>query len=418
MGSKLRVRPLGAAVLFMALVGGMLTQASTAGAAGGLTASAPGITSKTITVGLITEESGSGASGAYGIPASFKARIDLQNAEGGVDGRKIKVIVEDDQTSPSANLTAAQALVAKGVFAINDNSAQAYGGTSYLQQQGIPTVGGGYDAFEWTTASNTALFSTSYGVFAGTTQPRYTINPALIKKAGGHNFAVLGYSISPSSSGAAANAAISLKQVGFKVGYLNTSLPFGTVNVTATALQMKAAGVDSMDALIDGNTELALITAGAQAGIKWKYVVLATGYGSQWLTNPTAVAESQKLYFGVLQTPVELHTPATIQEQAAFKKYAGFTGVPDFGWSEGWESAGLMIKGLQVAGKNPTRQSFITNLRKVTSWNDDGLLASPINFEHTSSPPKQECGYTTQLIGHKFVPTSTAPVCTKLVPGT
>ena len=414
----MRLRPVGAAVLFFGLVFGMVTVTTSAGAAGGLTASAPGVTPKTITVGLITEESGSGASGAYGIPQSFKARIDLQNAEGGVDGRKLQVVVEDDQSQSSDNGTAAAALVAKGVFAIDDNSAFAYGAASPLQQQGIPVVGGGYDAFEWTTASYTNMFSTAYGVFGGTQQPRYTISPTLLKKAGATNFAVLGYSISPSSSGAAANEAVSLKQAGFKVGYLDTSLPFGTVNVTATALQMKAAGVDSMVAEIDGNTELALITAGEQAGIKWKYVVLATGYGSQWLTNPTAVADSQKLYFGVLQTPVELHTPATIQQQAAFKKYAGFTGVPDFGWSEGWESAGLLIEGLQVAGKNPTRQSFITNLRKVTSWNDSGLLAEPINFEHTTSPGTKLCGYTVQLVGKKFVPTSTKPVCTNLVPGT
>ncbi len=89
--------------MLLALVFGVVTQTSSAGAASGLTASAPGVTPTTITVGLITEESGSGASGAFGIPESFKARIDLQNAEGGVDGRKIKVITEDDQSQPSDN---------------------------------------------------------------------------------------------------------------------------------------------------------------------------------------------------------------------------------------------------------------------------------------------------------------------------
>jgi branched-chain amino acid transport system substrate-binding protein len=404
--------------VLLALVFGVVTQTSSAGAASGLKASAPGITPTTITVGLVTSLTGSDASGSAGILQSFKARIDLQNAEGGVDGRKINVVTEDDESQSSDNATAAAAELSKGVFAIDDNSAFTYGAATALQQQGIPVVGGGYDAFEWTEATYTNMFSTSYGVFGGTQQPRYTVNPTLLKKAGAKKFAVLGYSISPSSAGAAANEAISLKQAGFQVPYLDTSLPFGTVNVTATALAMKAAGVDSMVAEIDGNTELALITAGEQTGIKWKYVVLATGYGSQWLSNPTAVADSQKLYFGVLQTPVELHTPGTIAEQGAFKKYAGFTGVPDFGWSEGWESAGLLIEGLQVAGKNPTRQSFITNLRKVTSWNDNGLLSVPINFEHTTTPAKTLCGWTTQLVGHNFVPTSTVPACTKLVPGT
>jgi branched-chain amino acid transport system substrate-binding protein len=351
-----------------------------------------------------------------GIPDSFKARIDLQNSEGGVNGRKIKFITEDDQSSPSSAATAAAAEVAKGVFAIDYNSPFAYGAATSLNTAGIPVIGSGYDGPEWSESNYTNMFSTEYGVF--TNPPRYTVNPTLIKKAGGTNFAVLGYSISPSSSVAATNAAISLKAAGFTVGYLNNSLPFGTVNVTAVALQMKAAGVNSMEAEIDGNTELALITAGEQAGIKWKYVVLATGYGSEWLSNSQAVASSQGLYFGILQVPPELKTPATLQEQAAFKKYAGFTGLPDFGWSVGWESAGLLIEGLQVAGKNPTRQSFITNLRKVTSWNDNGLLATPVDFKTFTKPAPKQCGYTEQLLGHKFVPTSKTPVCSTLVPGT
>jgi branched-chain amino acid transport system substrate-binding protein len=394
-----------------------MIQTASAGAASGLKASAPGITPSTIKLGLITSYTGSDASNSVpGIPGAFKARIDLQNAEGGVDGRKLTFITEDDQSSPSTAATAAAAEVEKGVFAIDYNSPFAYGAAQYLQQQDIPVVGGGYDGPEWTEASYRNMFSTSSAVF--TNPPRYQVNPTLIKKAGGTNFAVLGYSISPSSSVAATNAAISLKGAGFTVGYLNNSLPFGTVNVTAVALQMKQAGVNSMEAEIDGNTELALITAGEQAGIKWKYVVLATGYGSEWLSNSQAVASSQGLYFGILQVPPELKTPATLQEQAAFKKYASFTGLPDFGWSEGWESASLMIEGLQVAGKNPTRASFIDNLRKVTSWNDNGLLAAPTNFKDYTTPAPNECGYTEQLVGHKFVPTSTKPVCSALVPGT
>ncbi len=379
--------------------------------------SAPGVTPHSIKVGLITSLTGSDASNSNpGIPNGFKARIDLQNAQGGVYGRKIEYIVEDDQSSPGQAQTAAAAEVTKGVFAIDYNSPFAFGAAQYLQQQGVPVVGGGYDGPEWTSTNYRNMFSTVPAVFAN--PPRYKTNTTLLKKAGARRFAVIGYGISPSSSQAAANAAISLKQAGFQVPYLNTSLPFGTVNVTAVALQMKAANVDSMEAEIDGNTELALVTAGEQTGIKWRYVVLATGYGQAWLDNPQAVASSQRLYFGVLQTPVELHTPATIAEQAAFKKYTGFTGLPDFGWTEGWESAGLLIKGLQVAGKNPTRASFIDNLRKVTSWNDDGLLAAPTNFARWTSPPPEQCGYTEQLIGHRFFPTSTKPLCAALVRGT
>ena len=188
-----------------------MIQTTSAGAASGLKASAPGITPTTIKVGLITSYTGSDASNSVpGIPGAFKARIDLQNAEGGVDGRKITFITEDDQSSPSTAATAAAAEVEKGVFAIDYNSPFAYGAAQYLQQQNIPVVGGGYDGPEWTESSYRNMFSTSSAVF--TNPPRYKVTPTLIKKAGGTNFAVLGYSISPSSSVAATNASISSKQ--------------------------------------------------------------------------------------------------------------------------------------------------------------------------------------------------------------
>jgi branched-chain amino acid transport system substrate-binding protein len=379
------------------------------------TASAPGVTATSVKVGLITEETGPAASQAMpGIPAGFKARIDMQNDNGGVYGRKITFIVEDDATSPAGNATAAGVELARGVFAVDDNSALAFGAAKTLQSKGVPVVGGGYDGPEWTQDPN--MFSTSYSQFAK--EPRYAVDPTLLKKAGANRFAVIGYAISPSSSLAAKYESLSLQQAGFSVPYLNTSLPFGTVNTTAIALQMKQENVDSISAPIDANTELALVNSGIQAGIKWRYVSLATGYGQEWLDNPQAVASTQGAYFGALQVPVELHTPATIAEQAAFKKYANFSGVPSFDWSEGWTSADLLIKGLEAAGQNPTRASFIANLRQVTSYDAGGLLSTPVNFAAYQTPPPRQCGYAVQLVGHNFVPTSSTPTCTDLVPGT
>jgi branched-chain amino acid transport system substrate-binding protein len=395
--------------------GGGTTGAVGGAAAGKNTVSAPGVTSTTVKVGLITEETGVASSEAMpGIPAGFKARIAMQNANGGVNGRKITFIIEDDTSSPAGNATAAGVELARGVFAVDDNSALAFGGARTFQSQGVPVVGGGYDGPEWSQDSN--MFSTSYSQFAK--EPRYTVDPTLLRKAGANRFAVIGYGISPSSSLAAKYTSLSLQQAGFAVPYLNTSLPFGTVNTTAVALQMKQENVDSISAPIDANTELAIVNSGIQAGIKWRYVSLATGYGQEWLDNPQAVASTQNAYFGALQVPVELHTPATIAEQAAFQKYGGFSGIPSFDWTEGWTTADLLIKGLQAAGQNLTRESFIANLRKVTSYDAGGLLATPVNFEQYQTPPQHECGYAVQLVGHKFVPTSTTPTCTNLVPGT
>ena len=104
-------------------------------------------------------------------------------------------------------------------------------------------------------------------------------------------------------------------------------------------------------------------------------------------------------------------------EQAAFAKYEGFTGIPDFGWTEGYASADLLIKGLEVAGQNPTRASFIDNLRKVTSYNVEGLASNTVNFSNVQAIPNQTCSYYVQLKGKQFnVQNNNKPVCGTLLP--
>ena len=72
-------------------------------------------------------------------------------------------------------------------------------------------------------------------------------------------------------------------------------------------------------------------------------------------------------------------TPATKAFQSALDKYAHYTGVPDFTWYEGWGGADLMIKGLELSGKNPTQSAFIADLHKVTDSSTNGLFG-PVSF--------------------------------------
>src|ERR1700736_492849 len=90
--------------------------------------------------------------------------------------------------------------------------------------------------------------------------------------------------------------------------------------------------------------------------------------------------------------------------QAAFAKYANFTGVPGFDWYQGWLSADLMIKGLQVGGVNPTRTSFIDGLRKVTDYDAGGLLPNKSDFSLAAfgTTPATLCGYYMVLKGNAF----------------
>jgi hypothetical protein len=62
-----------------------------------------------------------------------------------------------------------------------------------------------------------------------------------------------------------------------------------------------------------------------------------------------------------------------------------------------------MIKGLEVSGKNPTRQLFITNLSKVTNYTDAGLSPYPVSFNHFGTSEKTYCSYYVHVVGKAFV---------------
>jgi branched-chain amino acid transport system substrate-binding protein len=366
-------------------------------------AAGPGVTSNSITVGLITSLTGPAAQQYTGIVASAQARIDLQNAKGGVHGRKIHLIVEDDGTNPATNQTASQALIAKGVFGVIEQSAVTFGGSKVLQQAGVPVVGGAYDGPEWGQQPNTNMFSLRGSLDAHA--PANTVTASFIKAHGGKVVGSLGYSISPSSISSATGFMYASEKLGLQKGYINTTLPFGSIAVTPLALQIRAAHVDSLYLPLDQNTNFAILTALRQAGVTLKVAVSATGYGQALLDDTSVLPDAQGTYFPAVGQPVELNTPATKAFQAALAKYAHYTGVPGFDWYEGWASTDLMIEGLELAGKNPTQSAFITNLHKVTHYSANGLL-NPVSMslKYFGKDQPSTCGWEVQLRGSKFVP--------------
>src|SRR6266498_3251674 len=123
--------------LIAATVAG-LTLGALAVPGGAQSGSTPGVTAKTVKIGHIFSETGPAASVSSLSGKAFQARIDRQNAQGGVNGRKIEVETVDDATS-AANLTAAKDLVQnRNVFAVVNESAVGFLSYRYLEDAGVP----------------------------------------------------------------------------------------------------------------------------------------------------------------------------------------------------------------------------------------------------------------------------------------
>ena len=74
-----------------------------------------------IKIALITSETGEAASEFVTSPQGFLARVDQQNAEGGIDGHKIIPLVFNDQGSLTTVVTAVQQAISEGAIGlVND----------------------------------------------------------------------------------------------------------------------------------------------------------------------------------------------------------------------------------------------------------------------------------------------------------
>jgi branched-chain amino acid transport system substrate-binding protein len=381
---------------------------ATTGATTGATSSgSSGSATSAIKIGFITDATGSASSTWSTSEIGAKARFQAQNQQGGVDGHPIDVITADGMSTPAGNGTAMEYLISQGVFGIIDNSSFAFGGAHSAQVAGIPVTGPGIDGPEWGTQPYTNMFATLGGQNPQHPEVQADIPAtALFHYLGIKNVGALAYGISPSSVASVKDLKTDLDTVSIPMGYENLSLAFGTSDVTPEVLALKSAGVDMVVCSCVQSTVLAMISGLKQAGDNANSLSLSSA-DSTLFQDPTATASAQGLYFSAVFPPFGTNNAATTtfaNELKAVDPGYQIGSYPSLGPVAAYESADLMIKGLEAAGSNPTRSGFISSLTKVTGYTDAGLSPYPVSFNHFGTSEKTYCSYYVKVVGKGFVP--------------
>jgi branched-chain amino acid transport system substrate-binding protein len=387
--------------------------------AGAAAASDPGVTAKEIKLGYISPETGAAASISKNGIKGFEARIKAQNAAGGCNGRKITYVTKDDG-SGAGNLTAAKDLVEnEGVFAVVEQSPFAFLAYRYLQDNGVPMIGAGTDGTYYQQKGNENILSSGgNGVLFG--DVIYDTVAKAMKEAGAKKVAALAYGAA-SSSVASAKAFMNyaVPGVGLDPVYTNTAIDFGTPDVSPSVLGIKNAGADAVYLPMAAATNIAVVQGLQQNGVDMKASLLATGYGQDFLDSPAAKDFPESAFFLTAYRPVEVPNAAIKKFRADLKKYADFTGVPDFGVYNGYILADLLIKGCENAGKNLTRQGLVDGVHAVGTYDQAGLGCEPVDvsLEGRGHASTKSCGWFMQVKDGKFVPfpKSGKPITGKLV---
>lgn len=372
-----------------------------------------------ITLALVTSQTGLAAPQFQDSVQGFDARIALQNARGGVNGHPLVPLVINDNTNPAQTVTAVQQAISKGVLGIVSVTPLFYAADRYPQQAGVPVTGAAVDGPEWGEKPFTNMFASDTGS-VNPTYPATTGLGTFLRAHGGSVIGSYGYGISPLSAHSAVTAGVSFQHAGGKVGVVDTSVPFGGVDFTNEALVAKQKGVNAVYAGLQNNSNVAMIAAFQQAGVKLKAVVFPTGFEPDVVNTP-AWSTMQGAYFLAEFRPFSLPNAGTQQMAAALQKYAHRppSKFPDFGVYEAWLGADLMIRGIQQAGGNPTQAGVVRALRKIKSYDGNGLLPVPIDYSTVfGKGVRPMCDWFVQAQRNGFVPVSPKPFCGVDIPGT
>jgi branched-chain amino acid transport system substrate-binding protein len=378
------------------------TSSSGSSTAAGASCDSPGISASTITLGDLYPLSGSTVSQRNGWGQGVAARFDMLNDGGGVNGRQVKLIDEDDQGTATADLDRAKDLVEnKNVFGILQ-APVINGAGDYLHAQNVPVIG------HPSTPPYDGSMQNFIGIWGIAASTAGTSAPAdFIKAKGGQVIAVLAHNNTSSLPAAQIFKAAATK-LNLSIGYTRLDVPFVPGDFTADAQQMKSNKVDSVYLPLANAVDIALYKAAVQAGVQWKAFIFPNFYDPAGLAQVASTFAAGGAYTISPTAPFELKLPETAKFQAAMKKYQSSAPVNVFAM-EGWDAAELWIEGLQKAGSCPTRQGLIDAVRGMKNWNGNGTLP-PVDFGKA-----ELCEWFVPITENGYGAGDKAPTCGKVV---
>ena len=324
-----------------------------------------------------------------------------------MNGRKIELEKVDDKSS-GANLTGAKDLIDnRHVFAVVNNSSFAFLAYRYIKGSGTPLIGGGFDGNYYSQKGNEDIISVGGNGSPPPTGIIFTNGTDVAKKLGATKIGSIGYGVSPSSTGVAKDTQkYAAPASGLDPVYLNTAVDFGTTDVGPIVLGLKNAGADAVYLPARRQHQPRHRAGPAQNGVEMKAVLMASGYGQAMLDSPITKTLDSREVVSQVYKPAELSSdPAVKKFRADLKKYAGITGVPDYGAYTGYIGCDMAITGIELAGKNPTQKGFIDGLHKLGSYKAADLTCAPvdISLENFGKTPSESCQYFITFKNGKFV---------------
>ena len=365
-----------------------------------------GITSSTIKLGITVPLTGAAAPGYNKVPFGMKAYFDYVNDNGGVNGRKIQLVIKDDQYSPILAKSVTNDLILKDkVFALVGTlgTANNEATTKFVNDKGVPRlfVNTGFSGF-----ANTKKYPTTYALFPSYFMEAKAIGGYLADKFAGKKVALI---YQDDDFGIDALAGFTQAGTTFvaKIPYASGSQADPTV-VGKWITGIVASGADT--AVVFGvSTATAAALGGAyKAGLAGKIQWILGSVGADPTTIKTLVPAALPLLNGAIAAsflPAAGDTNDEYVKQfqeinAKYNKGVTF----DTNVLVGMNAGMLTVQALRAAGSNLTRAKLMAALSTSGSKFASAGFA-PLGWSKTS-----HVGYNGYWFGRLAADGSQTPV--------
>ena len=344
-----------------------------------------GVTATTIKLGITIPLTGAAAPGYNKVPYAMKAYFDYVNANGGVNGRKIQLVIKDDAYSPILAKSVTNDLILKDrVFALVGTLGTANNEATkkFVKDHGVPRlfVNTGFSGF-----SDKSQYPTTFSLF-----PSYAMEAKIMGQYIADNFP------------------------GKKVALIYQDDDFGidaikgfTQAKTTFVAKIPYASASQADPTVVGKWITSLVTSGAEvavmfgvtsataaalggaykAGLAGKIQWILGSVGSDATTIKTIAPAALPLLYGsiaasFLPPPADLTDPYITLFKDVNTKYNN-NAVFDNNVLVGMNTAMMTVQALRAAGANPTRAGLIKAIETKGSTFASAAF-SPILYSSTS----------------------------------
>ena len=347
----------------------------------------PGLTATTIKLGITLPMTGIASPGYNKIPGAMKAYFDYVNANGGVNGRKISLVVKDDQYIPATAVARANELILRDrVFALvgtlGTASTKALTSSTQLSRRGIPSL---FVNTGWSGFADKKAYPTTFSILPSYQMEAKIMAQFIKDKYAGKKIALL-YQDDDFGRDALA---------GFKTAGLtfDTLIPYasGSQALPATGAgwisKLRTAAPDVTVVFGVSSATTALLGNAFAAGWVGKTQFILGSVGG----DATTIAATNRGLVGLLNGAKGLSfAPAPSDSSDEYIKlfqtiYAAAQPTQTFDNNvvAGMSNAFLAVQAIKAAGKNLTRKGLINAIETKGSTFANPFL-TPLGYSSTS----------------------------------